>query len=333
MSIKNGFWEEPCMIVVATFNQKLKAYLDEHMTKISKELQLARSELIEVRLLDPKIKKPIMDDIDKQEIQILITSKMNQEQFNELPNLKGIIVPMTGLDGFDEAIINNSSIKILNAHSLASFVAERGLGIAMTLLGKIITQSQLLKEGIWMRGDESGKWTSLKNKKIGIYGYGAIGKSLVKMLKPFDPELYIINRHKEYDKELHLVKDLDELTKISDILFICVPANSETSHSISTKELDNMKDGFIINVGRGKVVDQKALFDALYNEELKGYGSDVWYNYPEKGNETTRPCDVALETFDNVVMTPHNSWNFDERKDLVEEEVVEHLIELVRALL
>ena len=321
------------MILEATYSKKLKVYLDEHMDKISKVLQLDGSELIELCLLDPKVKLSLIDTIDVQNIQILITSKLNQEQFKELPNLKGIIVPMTGLDGFDESIINNHSIKILNAHSLAFFVAERAMGIAMTLLGKIASQSQLLKEGIWMRGEESGKWTSLKNKKIGIYGYGAIGKALVKMLKPFDPEFYIINRHKEYEKELHLVKDLEELTKISDILFICVPDNSDTRNSISTKEFHNMKDGFIINVGRGKVVDQNALFDALNREELKGYGSDVWYNYPEKANETTRPSDVAIETFDNVVMTPHNSWNFDERKDLVEEEVVEHLLELVKKLL
>ncbi len=72
-----------------------------------------------------------------------------------------------------------------------------------------------------------------------------------------------------------------------------------------------MKDGFIINVARGKIVDQYALYDALKNGIIGGYGSDVWYNYPKRNDELMNPADVDLGEFENVVMTPHNAWNMD----------------------
>lgn len=236
---------------------------------------------------------------------------------------------MTGLDNFEKSVVEADNIKIANAHSLAPFVAERAVGIAMTLLGKIHTQDSDLKQGIWSRSGDQNQWMSLRNKKIGIYGYGVIGQEIENLLKPYHPEIFIIDRKKNYNKNLHLVKDLEELATRSEILFIAVPRSEETEGTVDQGIFLKMQGGYIINVGRGAVVNEKDLFEALSYQIIKGYGSDVWFNYPDKEHTEVRVSSFDLSQFDTIVMTPHNSWNTDEQGTFVEDEVIKNILKLV----
>jgi len=326
------------MIVIATFSSSIKKYIDQYYsdrsinqkTKKDENIHLGINDEVEVEdeveviILDIKtgIKNLVPEVLNS--INILISYELSNSEADLLKDLKAVIVPMTGLEGYDEDYFKARSIPIYNSHCNAPYVAERGMGILMTLAGKIIVHSNSLKKGNWIRSGEAGRWTTLRNKKIGIYGYGHIGKAFEQMVLPFSSEIYIINRHKQHPSYLNQVDNLEDLTKQVDILFIAVPGNKHTFNTIGINELRHMKNGFVINVGRGPVVNQEALLEVLEDHSLAGYGSDVWYNYPEK-NEKLNPSDVDLSRFEHVVMTPHNAWNFDGPKNLVKEEIVEHL--------
>lgn len=305
------------MLKIGTFRADIKKAIEKQLVD--------QQDKFEIILLDKK--KGILNAQQDEvlEIEALFTTHLSLEELKLLPKLKTILVPMTGLDGLDEQIVDDGKIRIINAHSLAPYIAERGMGILMTLAGRIHTQNISLKKGVWNREGDDGKWLTLRNKKIGIYGYGYIGKEFEKMIRPFSSDIYVINREKEYPKSIHVVKDIGELTKVCDILFIAVPGNSQTQDTINVDEINNLKNGLIVNVGRGKVVNQRALYQGLKNGSLLGYGSDVWYNYPKSKYDLCFPSDEDLSEFDQVVMTPHNAWNHDHSHGLVINEMVNHV--------
>jgi len=320
------------LLTIGTFSQHYKDYLDENFYLIKEKIGDQQSIEIVVKVLD--MKKSILENDQKQfeDIDLLITHRLTQAELSYFSNLKGIAVPMTGLDNFEKSVLETEGLHIANVHCLAPFVAERAVGIAMTLLGKIHTQDRDLKQRNWGSSTEQSQWTSFRNKKIGIYGYGAIGKEIENLLKPYHSEFYIIDRNKHYANELHLVRDLNELAASCDILFIAVPRSEETEGTVNAEILNTMQDGFIINVGRGAVVNEEDLYQALVNKTIKGYGSDVWFNYPDKEHKEVHVSKNDLSSFDNVVMTPHNSWNMDEQKTLVDDETIENILLLARKM-
>lgn len=259
----------------------------------------------------------------------VVTYRLEDEQLDRLPNLKVVLVPKTGLEDFNLKLMEAKGIAVINAHGKAQFIAERGFAIMMTLLGNIIKHNQGIKEGCWYRSGFEGQWTTFFDKKVGIYGYGHIGKAFHKMILPFTQQIYTINRNKDYPEDIKLVNSLESLSKQVDILFVSVPLNEKTENSIESNILKNMDNGFIINVGRGPVVNQKDLYVALSEGLLKGFGSDVWYNYPERNEELCFPVDFDSRKFSNLVMTPHNAWNIDIEENIIEEEMVECIRQLI----
>lgn len=339
------------VLTIGTFSQHYKDHIDQSYIKIKDNIkdnikgnikdniqdsiqEQNADESIEfvVKVLDKKKSIIDSDPTNFEEIEILITHKLTQAELACFPKLKGIAVPMTGLDNFEKSVLETEGLIIENVHCLAPFVAERAVGIAMTLLGKIHIQDRDLKKNSWGRSTSEGQWTSLWNKKIGIYGYGAIGKAIENLLRPYNPKFYIIDRHKSYSDDLNLVRDLEELADSCDILFIAVPRSEETEGTVNASILNKMKNGFIINVGRGAVVNEKDLYQALLDKTIKGYGSDVWFNYPDKEHKEVAVSNYDLAAFDTVVMTPHNSWNTDEQSTLVEDETLLNLYKIAKRI-
>ena len=112
-------------------------------------------------------------------------------------------------------------------------------------------------------------------------------------------------KNKEYPEDIHLVENLDELVEISDVIIVSSPLNKTTERLFNKQLLSRMKNKFLINVGRGKIVEEESLYNALKNNDLKGYASDVWYNYPH-GKEVMLPSTYPIYEFDNVVMSNHS---------------------------
>lgn len=107
--------------------------------------------------------------------------------------------------------------------------------------------------------------------------------------------------------------DLHQLFTESDFVVVCVPLSESTGGLVGAQELDLLgRDGYLINVARGAIVDQEQLYEALRTRRIAGAGLDVWYRYPAHVGQKVLPADLPFWKLDNVVMTPHSSgWSAD----------------------
>lgn len=280
----------------------------------------------------PKIQEYLTDQVmeniyvteSSKEAHYIITGKYNQTDYHE--NLRGIIIPYTGHNGINLEDMRRQNLQLFVTPTRSKYVAEKAVMLTLSLLGKVIQYHTLLKEGNWADRNSSSRtpWISLQGKTVGLFGYGRIGKKIHKMLQGFDCEFYTIDRQKEYPKDMKLVKNLTNLVQVSDIIIIATPLNIETEGIFNKQLLSRMKRKYLINVGRGKVVEEEALYHALKDKTLKGYASDVWYNYP-KEKEVCLPSTYPIHELDNVILSNHSGGFTDTTNDEVNQDLVKQL--------
>ena len=261
------------------------------------------------------------------ECHYLISGKYSQVDYHE--NLRGVIIPYTGHNGINLKDMRSKNIDLYITPTRSKYVAEKAVALTLSLLGKVTTYHNLLKTGNWSDRNKETRlpWTTIQNKTIGLYGYGRIGKIIHKMLKGFDCDFYTIDRHKDYPEDISLVKNLTNLVQVSDIIIIAAPLNIETEGAFTEQLLSRMKWKFLINVGRGKIVNEQSIYQALKDKKLCGYASDVWYNYP-KEKEVCFPSNYPIHELDNVVLSNHSGgYTYDTNKE-VNRDLIEKLYKL-----
>ena len=150
----------------------------------------------------------------------------------------------------------------------------------------------------------------IREKTLGIIGYGNIGRELAKRAAAFDMRVIAIARNSRPAEEplawLGGRADLDRLLDESDYLVLACSLTDETRGLLGESELGRMKDTAILaNVSRGPVVDEQALFTALKHRRIRGAFIDVWYAYPTRENPAPLPSRFPFHELDNVIMTPH----------------------------
>jgi phosphoglycerate dehydrogenase-like enzyme len=241
----------------------------------------------------------------------VVSGKLTEDEINSAANLKILFIPYTGLNNFPVKLLHEKNIIIARTHANAKYVAEKALALSLALLGKVILYHNDLQKGYWHRlFDETEQWTSLQNKTCGILGYGHIGKNISKLLKGFDCNIigykkHLVNNKNEYANEI--TSDINYVIEKSDILFTCLPLTSETKGLINKSRLQLMKGKYLINVGRGEVIEEKSLYEALNNNILAGAGLDVWYKYPRGEKEPFFPSNYPIHELPNVVISPHKA--------------------------
>lgn len=244
------------------------------------------------------------DDSKIKAIDTLIAGSLSNNFFDKNPQVRNVFIPFSGRNGFDENYIKENKILLYSTSVHSQYVAERALALCLALMGKIVEYDFSLKKGNWSKRNFKDRisWNSLFNKKVGIYGFGAIGKEIEKLISPFNCEIKILSR--SYKDGYQNVRSLEDLVDFSDVLFVSVPLTEDTRGVIDEKILARMKEKILINVARGKIIQEEALYQALLEKSLMGYASDVWFNYPEKGKDYAMPSKFPLEN-ERVVMTPH----------------------------
>lgn len=259
----------------------------------------------------------------------VISGRLNTEEIENSQNLKAIIVPFTGLNNFPVDIINKKNIKLYNTHANAPYVAEHAVALAMTLLGKINNFHSDLKKGIWNRTKETDDmWVTIRNKNIGILGYGNIGKYIAKYLRAYDCTIRGFKRNIAAQRDEYCEEISDDLLNIiekCDIIFNVLPLNSETKHIINADLFAKMKGKYIITVGRGETIPEEAMYNALKDNILAGAAIDVWYKYPGKSAEPVMPANFPFWEMPNVVMSPHKSSHTQQAVDAMIEDTCNNI--------
>ena len=230
-----------------------------------------------------------------------------------------------GVDNIDVNAATERGIFVANVIYDITDVADHTLSLILSLSRKIIWADRNVKENRW-------DWKSvqpisrLKDKTVGIIGFGRIGRKVAQRLKGFEVKILSYDPYvpEEIFREYGVEKvDFETLIKESDIITVHTPLTDETRHMIGEKELRSMKrEAILINVSRGGIIDEKALYKALKERWISGAGLDVLeVEPPSKDNPLLR--------LDNVIITPHMAWYSNKSLDEIRRKAAE---EVARAL-
>jgi len=247
---------------------------------------------------------------------------LSAKVMDALPDLKCISRVGIGMDSVDLKYAGQKGIIVNNTpNGPTRAVAELTLGMTMSLLRKIPQAHSDLKNRVWKK--QIGNL--LYNKVVGVIGLGRIGKLVSQLFRGLENPVIGYDPFpdagwaEKWDVKL---VDFETLLKTADIITIHVPGNEDKSPVIGQKELDLLKQGaFLINISRGGIVDESALYQALSEKKLAGAAIDVFSDEPYSG----QLCDL-----DNVVLTPHLGSYAEEGKLLMEIDAVNNLINALK---
>lgn len=307
--------------------ERLKNYLKDNLDKISN-----------LKLIFP-------EDISKENLEKLATDakviigwRPWKNLLENATKLKLYINPGTGIQHlislFKEIKSEERNIILVNGHGNSNFVAQHVVGVLIALMNKIISHHNWMKEGKWRTSDEQGKSTPLWHKKVGLIGYGAINQKVHQLLTGFQCYFSILRKSWNNSKEILITpiekyesNQILDFMKNIDICIVAIPQTSQTIDLIRREELELLgKQGYLVNVARGKVINEKDLFECLEKKIIFGAAIDVWYDYhPEEDKDGKKyPYSYPFHSLDNVVLSPHRAASpFDDLERW--KEVIENL--------
>jgi D-3-phosphoglycerate dehydrogenase len=215
--------------------------------------------------------------------------------------LKGIVKFGVGIDRIDIDYATGKGIVVANtAPGLTQSSAEATITMMMAVTKGLVNKIELVKKGIVPKAENRG--VELYGKTLGVIGLGRIGSRVAQISKAIGMKVIAYDPHipKEKAKELGVrLVDLQTLLRESEIVSIHCSLSKETYRMIGERELSLMKkNAFLINLSRGAVVDEEALYRFLKDEKIAGAGLDVWEIEPVQPSN-------PLVNLPNVVATPH----------------------------
>ena len=229
--------------------------------------------------------------------------------FARTPRLKWVQVTSAGVDGFLTDEMRASSVVFTTVSGIhATPIGEFVLQLMLMFSKQAPLCFQLKQQKQWQRLGV----TVLRSKTVGIVGLGHIGKEVARLAKAFGMRVMATERSVRRPKSARYVDallppaELPKLLSESDYVVICVPLTAETKGLIGDRELRLMKpSAYIINVARGKVIDEDALVRALEEKRIAGAGLDVFSTEP-------LPPESRLWDLDNVILSPHISGSMED---------------------
>jgi D-3-phosphoglycerate dehydrogenase len=282
---------------------------------IAEELSPATIEALgpdfEVRTVDGTDRPALLESVaSANAILVRSATKVDAEVISAAPNLQVVARAGVGLDNVDIKSATTAGVMVVNAPtSNIISAAELTVGHILSLARHIPAAHNALAQGLWKRSAYTG--TELYEKNIGIIGLGRIGALITERLKAFGTTVLAYDPYVTSARAQQLgvqLVTLDELLEQSDFITIHMPKTPETTGMISTAQLAKMKKtAYIVNVARGGLIDEDALYMALTTGEIAGAGLDVFVNEP--------PKDSPLLDLPNVVVTPHLGASTDEAQE------------------
>ena len=246
------------------------------------------------------------------ETDVLVSLVFTREMASAAPRLRLVQVPGAGLDRIDRGALGPRTA-LANAYGHDVSIAEYVIGTMLALARSFCRLDASLRRGRWesvWSGSPVPLWSELAGKTLGILGYGRIGQAVARRALAFDMEVIAIRHHTDRPDPHALAflrgpDALDLVLSRSDYLAITLALTPETRGLIGARQLALMKpSAVLVNVARGEIVDEDALYRALREGGLAGAALDVWYRYPS-GAAPTVPGHRPFHELPNVLMTPH----------------------------
>lgn len=241
---------------------------------------------------------------------------METECLRESAKLRWVQSWSAGVNSFPLEDLEKRNIYLTSANGVHAYpISETIFALMLGLTRKIHTYVQNQQVKTWHHAHMN---LEIHGKTIGIIGVGAIGKETAKIAKAFGMKVIGIrssNRPEEYVDEMYSTEELDSVLPRCDYVVVTLPLTAKTHHLFKEKQFELMKDtAFFINIGRGEIVDETALTQALVNEKIAGAGIDVFEVEP-------LPDSSILWELDNVIITPHTAGSTEHYTERVIEEI------------
>lgn len=242
--------------------------------------------------------------------EVVLTNKvvLSEEVIRQLPKLKYIGVLATGYNVVDTKAARQCGVVVTNipAYSTES-VAQMTFAHILNIMNRVEHYAQQNRDGRWSSNPDFCYWDTplpeLAGKTIGIVGLGSIGKRVACIANAFGMKVFAYTSKNATDLPEGIQKTtLDGLFGVSDILTLHCPLTDATHEMINKESLGKMKPGAIlINTGRGPLVNERDVAEALHSGQLRAYGADVMCQEPPQ-------ADHPLLAEPNAFITPHVAW-------------------------
>ena len=249
-------------------------------------------------------------------------TKVSKEIIEKAKNLKIIGRAGAGVDNIDLLAAKEKNIIVMNTPGgNTNATAEHTLALLLSLSRKISEANTTTHKGEWAKKKLKGN--EIKDKTIGIIGFGNVGKRFSEMCYALGLKIMIVSKsfeHIQTDYPQYTSSNLKETLKEADIIsFHCKP-KPDGSPIINAEEINLMKNtALILNTARGNLVSESALFDALKANKIRGAALDVFENEPAINN--------TLFGLKNILLTPHIAASTSEAQIIVAEMIANQFVE------
>jgi phosphoglycerate dehydrogenase-like enzyme len=232
--------------------------------------------------------------------------ELGPSEFSLLQNVRLIQLLSAGADQVPYAELPRSIVIASNAGAYAEPMAEHVLSMTLALAKGLFRKHREMAEGLF---NQSGLNRLLRGSVCGILGFGGIGRAVARLMRAFGVRIHAVNTSGRTDEPVEFIGTLNDIRQVlsaSDILVISLPLNKATRGLIGKRELEGMKpDAILVNVARGAIIDERALYEHLVRRPGFMAGIDVWWIEPFTHGEFR--VNYPFFTLPNFLGSPHNS--------------------------
>lgn len=256
------------------------------------------------------------------EAEIIVGWGIRESLLAKAVNARLVIVPAIGIDRHLPILRKFPRLTLLNSRGNAVPTAQHAVALLLAITNHIPHFDARMRAGLWRAFDDEPASILLTGVPAGVLGTGTVGTEILRRLRGFGCRLSACSRSgralPEFpDVTVYPASNLHDFLRAIRILMIAVPGTPETTGLIGADEIALLQsDAIIVNVARGPVIDETALYEALRDKRLMAAGIDVWYNYqPETVDGKRYPASQPFHELPNVVLSPHRGGSPLKRPD------------------
>lgn len=238
---------------------------------------------------------------------VLVGPAFTQEMADAAPNLRLVQVAGAGTDR-----VQATGVPVANTYHHEDSIAEYIVWALIALRRELPQADAALRQNRWRSPVYDAALPqpqTLASARVGFLGFGHIGQATWRVLQAFGAQAQAVTASGKADG-LSWAGDTSQLPRLleeSNVLVVSAPLTETTRGIIGAAELSRLgADGVLVNVARGPLVQEQALYDALRDRTIRGAALDVWYSYPAGGDQA-EPAEAPFADLDNVLLTPHLS--------------------------